>query len=263
MKANKLSIIVLATVFNLLFEYSVGGVNRLVQRPLTILWLFFIYFCLFSMLEDLIRRFRITNLEVAVFAVCFGIFPELYLTGSIFTEPLVLGINWESFVTINVVWWGTLQSLVTLYFANRLVPRRWEDERYMGWLGWVLCIAYIAFLCAVSMTTSDTLRRGPVVGYAIASAVQVCGAAYLVLNIDRREPRAKYAFEPHPLLDLVAFGSVAAFLLIGTFVAGTNATSQEGNVLELNSLLLATLWTFMVFAGVLAFYAWKRRPIAT
>lgn len=259
MTSNKFKIILLAVVFNLFFEYAVGGVNRIFEKPLTLIWLFFIYFCLFAMLEDLIRRFRITNVQIFVFAWCFGILPELYLTGSIFTEPLILGINWLSFLTINIVWWGTLQSLVTLYFAGRLVRRNWEGKP-MGWPGWCLCIAYITFICSVSFATSETLRRGPFEGYIVAILFQLAGAAWLVFSIPK-EQRPTWQFESHWLLDAVAFGTVVAFLGIGTFVAGAGAISQEGNMLESDALLYSTLWTFVVFAGVLVFYLVRRRPI--
>lgn len=262
MTSNKLAIVTLAVVFNLCFEYAVGGVNRIFERPLTIVWLFFIYFTLFSMLDDLIRRFRIDNIQVAVFAICFGILPELYLTGSIFTEPLILGINWWSFLTINVVWWGVLQSLVTLYFANRIVHRKW-DEPTMGRLGWGLCIAYMAFLCIVSVSTSETLRRGPFVGYAVGTAVQLCGMGFLVLGIRRRGPRPTYTFKPHPMLDFAAFGTIAVFVAIGTVVAGMDATAQEGNMLDDDALRLTTIWTFVVFVSALGYYALERRPITT
>ncbi|MBD3646531.1 MAG: hypothetical protein HUJ31_03550 [Pseudomonadales bacterium] len=256
---NKLRIITLATVFNLFFEYAVGGINRMFERPLTLIVLFFIYFCFFTMLEDLIRRFRLSNLQIFVCAWVFGIFPELYLTGSIFTEPLILGINWVSFLTINIVWWGCLQSLVTLYFANRIVPRQW-DEPYLHWSGWALCITYIGILCIGSILNSPTLRRGPLEGYIVATAFQLGGLAYLVFSI-RRQDRPTYAFKANTILDCLAFGTIATFFIIGTLVAGTHATLQEGNMLDSNALLYASIWNYVVFGGVIVYYARERKPI--
>lgn len=259
MTANKLKIVTLATLFNLLFEYAVGGVERIFDKPLTIVFLALIYVSLFAMLEDLIRRFKLGNAQISVFAICFGILPELYLTGSIFPEPLILGINWPAFLTINIVWWGMLQSLVTLYFANRLAPRKWEGK-YMGWLGWGLCIAYMAVLCAGSWFNSPTLQRGPVQGYVIATLFQLAGAAYLVFSI-RRSDRESYALKPHIVLDGIAFGTVIVFIGIGTFVAGIGASRQAGMMLEGNALLYSTIWSFVVLGGAVLYYIIERERI--
>lgn len=259
MNVNKFKIVSLATLFNLFFEYSVGGVDRIFAKPMTIVYLTLIYFCLFAMLDDLIRRFKLNNLQIAVFAIGYGILPELYLTGSVFGKPLLLGINWQAFLTINVIWWGVLQSLVTLYFANRLVARRWS-EGYMGWLGWGLCIAYIVGLCAVSFIASPTLRKGPFEGYIVATVCQIGCAVYLFFSI-RKPGREAYDFKPHVILDVVAFGTVLVFLGIGTFVAGRHATMQAGQMLKTNALLDATIWSFVVLAGVALYYGVARRRI--
>lgn len=258
--STRLKIITLAAVFNLFFEYSVGGLSRIFNKPLTIMWLFFIYVCLFAMLEDLIRRYKITNLQIAVFAICFGILPELYLTGSIFTAPLIVGINWVSFLIINVVWWGMLQSLVTLYFANRLVPRKWDEAKPMGWHGWTACIAYMAFICGITVLTSTTLRRGPVEGYAIATLFQLAGAAWLLYSIPRGQ-RESQAFRASYLLDAVAFGTVVVFLGIGTFVAGNATSAAKDAMVNATALVYATAWSFVVLAGVIVHYLVARRPV--
>lgn len=259
---NKLKIVLLAVVFNLFFEYSVGGVNRIFEKPGTIVVLFFIYFSLFCMLEDLIRRYRISNLQVFVFAWCFGILPELYLTGSIFTEPLILGINWVTFLTINIVWWGVLQSLLTFYFATRIVPRDWDQTTYMSWIGWGLCGLYMFIICAGSLLYSPTLRRAPVEGYLVASMFQLAGVCYLIYSL-RGGRREKTPQNSSIILDILAFGTVIVFLGIGTFVAGTEANLQEGNMLETTALTYAAIWCFVVFAGVLLHYLTQRRPVPT
>lgn len=260
MTANKFRIVSLATLFNLFFEYAVGGVERIFNKPMTIVFLALIYFSLFSMLEDLIRRFKLNNLQIAVFAIGFGIFPELYLTGSVFGKPLLLGINWQAFLTINIVWWGVLQSLVTLYFANRLSPREWS-ERYMGPFGWGACIVYIVAICAVSFVASPSLRKGPLEGYLVATLCQIGCAGYLAYSIPK-PGREAYGFKPHMVLDVVAFGTVLVFVGIGTFVAGRGATLNAGMMLQGTALTDATLWSFVVMAGVALYYALTRGPIS-
>jgi len=214
------------------------------------------------MLEDLIRRYRITNLQIFVAAWVFGILPELYLSGSVLTEPRLFGINWLSFLTINIVWWGMLQSIVALYFANRLVPRRWEESGHMGWLGWGLCIGYMAVICVGSLVNSPTLQRGPLEGYLIATFIQLAGLGYLVYSI-RGPQQPVYAFQPDLILDIMAFGTVVVFLLIGTVVAGTGGAQQEAGVLESRAVLFAAIWCDVVFVGAMLYYLVRRRPITT
>lgn len=257
---NRLKIIGLAVLFNLFFEYAVGGVNRLLERPVTLIALCLIYVSLFSMLEDLIRRYRITNLQIFVAAQVFGILPELYLTGSVFTEPRFLGINWLSFLTINIVWWGVLQSLVTLYFANRLIPRKWTDEDHMGWLGWSLCLGYMAVICIGSAINSPTLLRSSFDGYAIATLIQIAGLGYLLYTV-RGPNRSEYVFEPNVILDIAAFGTVVVFLGIGTFIVGFGAGRLQTGVLDSNAVLYCTIWSCLVFAGVILYYVSYKRPI--
>ena len=258
--SNRLQIVGLAVLFNLFFEYAVGGTSRLFERPVTLVALILIYCSLFFMLEDLIRRFRIRNLQVFVAAQVFGILPELYLTGSVFTEPRVLGINWLSFLTINLVWWGVLQSLITLYFANRLVPRKWDEGAPMGRLGWGLCLGYMAVICTGSLINSPTLLRSSLDGYLVGTALQLAGLGYLFYSI-RGPQQPPYPFTKDLLLDILAFGTVAVFIAIGTFVVGSGAGRLATGVLDADAVFYASIWCYVVGAGAILYYLVRRRPI--
>jgi len=137
---NRFKIVLLATGFNLLFEYSMRGFGGLFRRGFFLL--LFLYLSYYSVVEDLIVRYRITNRQLIVVAFCFGVIPEAFLTGVLFAPPLVLGVNIPQFLFINIVWWWCLQGLVTFYFATRIVQRNWNHRR-LGKFGWGIRLGYI------------------------------------------------------------------------------------------------------------------------
>lgn len=254
---NGTRIIFLATVFNLSFEYSMRGIQGILDRGL-IFFLFLLYFAYYAIVEDLILRYRITNKQMVIVGFTFGLIPQTFITGVIFGGPLLLGVNVGRVLFIGIVWWGILQGLLTFYFATRLVPRNWERPP-MGKLGWTLSIGYILFFTLLVFRNSSELTRGPGIGYLISILLFLAGVSYLfsVLGESQQPP---YPAEDFLLLKSAAYGTVIVFLLLGTFIATTQGLTQGAN-LNVTAMRLSLGWTVVVFLMVLGHYWRNRRQV--
>ncbi len=251
---NRFKIVLVATVFNLLFEYSMHGTG-LFQRGFFLL--FFFYFSYYSLVEDLIVTYRITNRQLIIIAFCFGVIPEAFLTGVLFLPPLVLGVN-ISYLFITLVWWGCLQGLVTFYFATRLVRRDWNHRR-LGPFGWGIRLAYIGGVALFSFVSSPVLPKGPITGYFIVFVTIILGVAYLFHALTKPQQDI-YTFQRSVLLDILSFASVFVFLILGTFVA-TTQTLVGGSLINEVAAQLSTVWTVVVFCGVIIYYVLHKKQI--
>lgn len=96
--------ILIATGFNLLFEYSLRGLNDLAFRPFLPIFLFLVYFPYFTLLEYSIEKYHFRDWQVLVAGFVFGSFAAFFIPGPMFTGNLLLGLNWGSFFFITVIW---------------------------------------------------------------------------------------------------------------------------------------------------------------
>lgn len=257
--SNKFKIVFLATAFNLLFEYAFRGPMGLFIWRRFFVSLFLLYFAYYWIAEGLIRKYRLTNRQLMVVAAVFGILPMAFLTGSLFGQPLVLGVNLSRLFLIEIVWWGVLQGLLTFYFATRIVKRDWTGSP-MTSLGWAVSAGFIIFLNLRSFLSSRTLPRGPLIGYIIVAAIVILGLRYLRRRL-KASQQAPYECRKSPFLDFLAFGTVAVFLFLGTFVA-RNIAPVEGQVVNAAAGRLATIWSFVVFAGVVLYRLKTKKAIS-
>lgn len=85
-----------ATAFNLLFEYSMRGVNNLLTQPILPFILFTVHFSLYTMLGDLILRFRLRDYNLMVVVFFFSTAYQFLVSGSALLQPWVLGVNWAN-----------------------------------------------------------------------------------------------------------------------------------------------------------------------
>jgi hypothetical protein len=251
--SNRFSLILYCALFNLLFEYSGRGIKQFLTRPLFILVLFGIYFTYFAMLEDLIVRFRLKNYQIFLCAFLYGLFPIAFLTGNLFSTRvysgiMVAGVNIGTLFIVGILAWGVVQGIVTLYLANRLQPRDWNHPR-MGKVGWALAVLYQAVVMIYAHQNPVT-PRGTVTGY-LSFAVLVIVAAVLFIRSLKTPGPSPRPFQPLKVMDFLAFGSIAIFLVLGTlFVSGDKiVTSQPLNLL---AVTLENIWVFI--CGVIFFF---------
>ncbi|MBN2016063.1 hypothetical protein JW766_04490 [Candidatus Dojkabacteria bacterium] len=123
---SHLTISITATLFNILAEYAIRGIQNLFDMPLLPFMLFLNYFPYFLLLEHLIVRYKLNDLELALIANLFGMLWMLVGPSVIWFPPTVLGINWPRLLFVNLFWWVTIQTIIGFHIANRLVKRNWE-----------------------------------------------------------------------------------------------------------------------------------------
>ena len=79
-------LILAATGFNLLFEYSWRGVNNIIQVPLLFVALFILYMTLFTILDDLIVEFRLRDYHLVIAAFFYGTIYEFLASGALYYQ---------------------------------------------------------------------------------------------------------------------------------------------------------------------------------
>lgn len=245
----KLKALLVAVVFNLLFEFSIRGVGGLFAQPLYPLWIGLIYLAYYAIVEDLVRRFNLSNLQLLLLSFTFGVIPEIFLTGSILTPS---GINWGAFFFINIFWWWPLQGLLTMYVAHRIVPRDWK-EKSMGWLGWSLTIGYLLLLILRGLRTTP---KGPAI---FGIAFMIIGSLTLYLWL-RSQHTKNYALEQSRILDALGISTTVFYLFLGFFIATTRVRMGH-SLLNPTAFLLSTAWTVVVFLGIMIYYAINRKSV--
>jgi len=259
---NRFGLVLYCTLFNLLFEYSARGIGEFTTRPLLVLALLGIYFTYFMMLEDLIVRFRLTNYQIFLAAFLYGLFPTAFLTGNLFNRDIyggvvVAGVNVGTVVIVGVLAWGVVQGMVTLYLANRLLPRDWNHPR-MGKAGWALAIVYQVAVMFIARSNSQ--KPVGAWGYIFCGVLAAAAALLLSKSMRHHVPRA-WPFQKSRVMDLLAFGSIAVFAVLGTLFAfgPTVVTSQPLNLL---AVTWENIWVFFCGVTFFTYRLWKRSDVA-
>jgi hypothetical protein len=257
--SRRFGFILYCALFNLLFEYSARGIWEFTQRPLLVLALFGIYLTYFAMLEDLIVRFRLKNVELFLVAFVYGLFPIGFLTRNLFNPGIyggimLVGVNLGTLVVVGVLAWGVMQGMITFYLANRLSPRDWDHAR-MGKVGWGLALIYQVG-AMIKAHYNPNAPRGTLPGYLVFGLLVIVSASLLIRSLKTPRPPIR-SFEPSRIMDFLAFGSVLLFLILGTFLASgpVIVTSQP---LNLVAVTIENVW--VILSGVVFFlYRWWKR----
>ncbi len=256
---NRIAIVGIATGFNLLFEYSLRGLNNLTRQPALPLVLLVAYASLFVMQDDLIRRWRLKDYHLVVLAFTYGTVYQCLVSGAAFVEPSAFGLNWGTLLFTVVVWWGLLQSILTFYIANRVTPRDWQVNP-LPWYGWAVALAVnvgVIFL----FQRSDLIPTGTPVGY-LMMLIVACAAGWLIARMrpwPSDEPPAE--FQPRSLLDMVGTLSVVLFAFSAVFLRGGEVVAREASIVNAQAENIIVAWTIVAGVCIVASRLFGGRPI--
>lgn len=255
--SNRFSLIFYAALFNILFEYSARGIREFLHKPLLVLAMFGIYLTWFAMLEDLMVRFKLKNYQIMLAAFLYGLFPLAFFTGNLFNPRVYWGImlggvNLGSLILIGFFAWGILQGIVTLYFANRLCPRDWGHSQ-MGKLGWSVAIGYQLLMIFIAQK-NPYAPRGLPISYLIFGLLVITAAFLFIKSLKEQKLETK-PFQSSKVMDFLAFGSVALFLLLGTFFA-QDPSIITSYALNRTAVVIESLWTIFV---AITFFSYRFR----
>lgn len=251
--------VLIATGFNLLFEYSMRGVNNLlVQRALPLI-LFTAYFTLYTMLEDLIVRFRLKDYHLMVTAFFFGTVYQFLVSGAAILPPMRLGVNWTSLLFVVIVWWGVLQSVITFYIANRLAPRDWNHRR-LSKAGWATAL-FLNGLVVMLFQLSGAIPK------ATASQIAVMGVIVFIsaLIFRRILPGENERSSPMPFkrsiaLDFLSALTAVLFFICAVFLTFDPIKANTSNV-NATATTIVIRWTIILAFIVLVYRLYSKRPI--
>ncbi|HLF91158.1 MAG TPA: hypothetical protein VI451_19595 [Anaerolineales bacterium] len=253
-------IIFIATVFNLMFEFSLRGVAGIVAHPVLPILLFVVYFTYFTIVEDLILRYRLKDYHLMFVAFIFGTIAQFLISGTALDSEGAMGVNWGRFLFVNLVWWGALQTILALYIANRIVSRNWE-HKHVSKAGWglsLLIILGIIILFRASGIIPDVSRP------AFWAMVISLAISFLPLPVSIRGRAARSAqptFQKSGLMDILGLVTVLIFVGSGCFLTA-NPSQVGASVVGVGALRFVSVWTGVLGLVMLGYRVLSRREIS-
>jgi len=240
-----LRIVSACVLFNLLCELWVHGLVGFLNPVLTGSLVVLLYATYFLMLEDLVVRYRLRDKHVLIAGFVFGLWHETFTTRSVLSPGSPLGINPVILVLSTVFWWGLMQSVAALYFANRFFGGRDWGHRRLGKAGWALCMAF-------SLQAAQTLfRAGGSNSMGYASSLALLAVALLAL-VRIRKPAGALPFHGSRLLDFLVLAHLSLCVGIGlTLGSISNTTTTIGFV----------AWSVAFGAALILYRLFSKRPI--
>ena len=247
MLQNRWKIILIATFFNLLFEYSLRGINNLQSQPFLPFILFAVYFTLFIIVEDLILRFKLKDYHLMVLAFFYGTIYCAFTSGIAFINPTFLGIAWVPLIAINIVWWGVVQALITFYFANLINPRDWNHPK-LSRKGWIICVI-INFLAIMVFQKSGLIPTGTPIGKLMIFVILLISVLVFVITLRQRNLSSN-TFKKSNFLNIVCFVTISLFLFSAIFLINEPILANTSNV---NSISLKIISWYTLGLSIVLF----------
>ncbi|MDD1655835.1 MAG: hypothetical protein LUO87_00460 [Methanomicrobiales archaeon] len=243
---SRWGIVLIATAFNLLFEYAVRGIPDLLAHPLLFPVLSAAYFTYFSMVQDLVVRFRLRDMHLMGVAFFAGTVYVFLASGLALTPPLVLGINPLAILFTNLVWWGALQTLLARYVAIRLM-RHGESQVLLSPAGWGVALAVQAGVLLLFQLSGRVPAMTPV-AVGVLILLLMASAATVKITLPPREVPVP-GTRPDPVWDLLGGASVVLFLACILFLTGETAWMGPFAV-DRTALQVVVLWSLLVAAVI-------------
>lgn len=250
-----------AVVFNLLFEYSMRGINNLIVRPALPLFLLLVYFPYFALLEDLITEYHLKDYHIIIAGFFFGTVFTLFVPATQFVEPQLLGINWTAFFFINFFWWGMIQGVLTFYIATRLFPRNWNHKLLtrLQKIILLLTLIFVGLLYRISIQFSVPQAPDIHIESYVAIAVISMLLAVIFKNTIQKDagviPESK-----ETVLDILGAATIAIFAFCAIFLTH-DPTQINVHSVNASAVLIVIPWTLIVSLIMICYRVCKHRPI--
>lgn len=253
-------IVLIATAFNLLFEYSMRGINNLRVQPFLPLVLFATYFTLFTMLEDLIVKYRLKDYHLVVAAFSYGIVYQCFVSGAAFIPPLIFGINLSGVLFVILVWWGAIQNVMTFYLANRLAPRDWNHQR-LSKIGWATMLLLNGFMILIFQLFGG-VPRGSLRGMVLMTLILAGGViAFWKILPSKKERSLTPEFRYGKLMDYLSVLTVVIFVVCAVFLI-FDPTKHGASRVNWTSTRIVVGWTIVLAVMMLSYRLHSGKPIS-
>lgn len=242
---NRWKIVLIATSFAWLLEYSLRGINCLLKIPLMSFIVFANYFFYLAIMEDLIGRFKLKDYQVWIVAQFFGLLWQLVSVAGIYYPPFFLGVNIGDLLINNLVWWPTFQTVFAIYVARRLTPIVDRSRYLLSKKG-----LFVFFISYILISASWRLFITPPVALwqflAIFSLILIFGfLSYQQIFSNIKKGIQPIPFNQDKFLDWVAIFSIVYFSFSFLFLTGGGSTIHLINRQALRvNLLISPLIAF-------------------
>lgn len=260
-RLNHWKIVFTAVGFNLLFEYSMRGVNNLVVRPMLPIFLFLVYFPYFTLLEDLIVKHHLKDYNVLIAGFLFGTIFTVFVPAAQFVEPQAFGVNWAALIFVNFFWWGMTQGVLTFYIATRLFPRNWNHKTLskIQRVILLLTLIFVGFLFRIGIQIN------------VSQAPQIRPEAYIVIAIISistaiifrktfpKQTSAKTQ-RKEKLIDIIGALTVVIFAFCALFLT-QDPTQINVHSVNATAVRVVTTWTIICTLIMIGYRTFKRRSI--
>jgi hypothetical protein len=257
-KANHQWLLVLAaTLFNILFEYSARGASNIFTAPLLFPLLFILYFSLFTLLEDLIVRFRLRDYHFLILVFFYGTVYEFFASGAALHNPEFLGINWVTLVFINVAMWASVQGILTFYLATRAFPRG-PHPSLLGERGWTIALA-VNLISLALIHIGGNIPAPKLVPLLVLFVILIVATIVFNGQVKKMEWRSKYVpFRKSTVLDLTCLFTIAIFLFNAFVIIHDQV---KFSVYNATALRIDLVWVCAVALILLIYRVIKGEPI--
>lgn len=243
---NHWKIITVATIFNVLFEYSIRGFINLQAQPVLSFFLFIIYFTLFIMLEDLVVRYKLKDYHLMILAFFYGTIYCAYTSGLAFINPSFIGIAWLPLLLVNVIWWGSIQAVLTFYLANLVSPRNWNHPK-LSTKGWISCLV-VNILAVLVFQLSGKIPIATLPQAMVIFILLAINMFFFILSL--RHNQVPTTFIKNKVISFISVVSVCIFLFSAFFLVSDPILSNTSNV-NATSLKFISIFTVIVFIVLL------------
>ncbi|MHA1376875.1 MAG: hypothetical protein ACTSRG_00710 [Candidatus Helarchaeota archaeon] len=241
---NRWKIALAASAFNLLFEYSMRGINDLIRSPFLPLALFLIYLSLFTMLEDLILRYKLRDYQLILLSFFYGTIYIAFASSILFSPPLLFGINFFALLFVNFFWWGILQGILTFYLANRIVERDWEQPP-LSKLGWFLAVIINGSIIFVFVVANPFSYNRTFEGLITMCILLITFGCLSYLNIKNTRNNENFLFESSKILDLILITTISLFAFCAIFLI-SDSRVVGGTYSNQFATFVVIIWTTIV-----------------
>lgn len=256
-------IVFAATAFNLLFEYSMRGINNLATHPALPLFLFLVYFPYFALLEDLITKYRLKDYNVAIVGFFFGTAFTLFVPATQFVEPQVFGVNWAALFFVNFFWWGMIQGVLTFYIATRLFPRNWNHKllarTQKAALLTTLVLVGLLYRISIQLNMPQAPRISLQAYIAIAATLAVTA---LVFKKSIPKQVVETTKQKEMLMDAISALTIVIFAFCAVLLT-QDPTQINVHSVNATATRTVTTWTIIATLIMLGYRLYKRKPIPT
>lgn len=189
------------------------------------------------MVEDLILRYHLKDYQILMIGFVFGVYTEIFITGSIFGSGYFFGIDVFYFFLATIVWWGIIQGILTFYFANRYIAVRDWSEGKSGKIGWVLAFSFQLFMLLGFLFEKPSLpkslmeiftgfnssKRTPL-GYITSLIIFsfILSFYFIIQKIKTKKSfKEEITFERSKFLDVIVISSIIIGFILGTLLFGS------------------------------------------